>query len=212
MIGVVESPLTLLKAVGQGYAEIGGLVAEATTGQFWKDVGTMAFNPGATTMSTLSVGADIVTNTVASFEDGRNLGNFVGGAALGSYAGATALPRSLSTLSNASKGWIGEATSLVKNLAQGNVPAGLKGRGWQVELPVGGRLPVIDWRFINVFTREITFVESKFGTGKLTSAQRAAAPMITVEKWTYPFWAKVGAGSGGTVGAAGTATQSEDKP
>ena len=200
MLGVAESPWTLLKGVGRGYTEIGGLLADATTGQFWSDVGRMTTNPGATAASTLSVGADIVSNTVASFEDGRNLGNFVGGAAIGSVA----LPGTLSTLSNASKGAIGEATSLVTNLARGNVPLGGEGVGWQVVIRAGGRSPVIDWQFKNVFTGSVTLVESKFGTAGLTSAQRAAAPLLSVEKWTYPFWSKVGAAGGAAGGTTGS--------
>ncbi len=69
MLGVAESPWTLLKGVGRGYAEIGGLVGDATTGQFWRDLGTMATNPGATAVSTVQVGAGVVTGTVASFAD-----------------------------------------------------------------------------------------------------------------------------------------------
>lgn len=195
MLGVAESPWTLLKGVGRGYAEIGALVADATTGQFWRDLGTMATNPGATVVSTVQVGANIVTGTVASFADGRNLGNFVGGAAFGSVA----LPGSLSTLSNASKGAIGEATSLVTNLARGNIPIGS-----QVPISVAGRTPVIDWQFQNVFTGSVTLVESKFGTAGLTSAQRPAAPLLTVEKWTYPFWSNVGTVGGAAGGATGS--------
>ncbi len=199
-LGVLESPWVLLQTVGQGYAQIGGLAGEATMGQFWQDAGTMVRNPGATAVSTLQVGAGVAVDTVASFQDGRNLGNAVGGAAVGSVA----LPGSLSTLSNASKGTIGEATSLVTNLARGNIPAGGAGVGWQVPLRVAGRAPVIDWQFTNIFTGVTKLTESKFGTSNLSSAQRAAGPSLSVERWTYGFWTNVGAAGGAASGAAGS--------
>jgi len=54
----------------------------------------------------------------------------------------------------------------------------------------------------------IYYVESKFGTSHLSAAQRLAAnalgPAYHVEKWTYPFFERVGAYLGvgyGMVGA-----------
>ncbi|MEJ1974187.1 MAG: hypothetical protein WDM96_17540 [Lacunisphaera sp.] len=83
-------------------------------------------------------------------------------------------------------------------MARGNIPTGS-----QVAISVGGRTPVIDWQFQNVFTGSTILVESKFGTAGLTSAQRAAGSLITVEKWTYPFWSNVGAVGGAAGSAAG---------
>jgi len=206
-LGVIESPLSLAQGISSGYAQIGGLAAEATTGEFWNDVGRMGSHPVSTAASTVQVGVEVVVNTAESFQDGRNLGNFTGGFAVGSYG----LPGALSQLSNASKGTIGEATSLLKNLAQGNIPAGGDGVGWQVEVQVGGRTPILDWQFRNIFTGDTTYVESKFGTSNLSSAQRAAASNLsnmTVEKWTYDFWSKAGAAGG----AAGATAGSGRKP
>jgi hypothetical protein len=165
-----------------------------TTSQFWGDIYGMATNPWQTTVNAANVGANVAMSVAATPADPVAFGNLVGGAAVGSVA----LPGSLGTLSNASKGAIGEATSLVTNLAKGNIPIAR-----QVPLQIAGRFPVIDWQFMNIFTGSKFLVESKFGTADLSSAQRAAAPLLTVEKWTYPFWSNVGAVGGAAGGVAG---------
>lgn len=163
-----------------------------------RGVGTAAI-VGAAGGLTSSVTRQLVDNPVSDFSPGQAL--LEGGAgALGGAIGQKLLPGALRQLSNQAKGDIGEATSLLSNLLRGNVPAGGAGVGWQVEMALGGRNPVWDWQFRNLFTGAVTIVESKFGTAGLTAAQRAGAPFLTnlvVERWTYEFWSR----AGGVLGA-----------
>jgi RHS repeat-associated protein len=123
------------------------------------------------------------------------------GGAVGGGIGNRVLPSALRPLSNQTKGWIGETTSLVTNVSRGNLPVTS-----QIQLNAGGRNPIFDWQFRNVFNGSNSIVESKFGTSGLTPAQRAAQPFVpnlSVEKWTYGFWGQVGGAGGGIGGSAG---------
>lgn len=160
---------------------------------------------GEGTSNVIRQTADVSAGRQESFS-GTSLALETGLGGLGSAAGAKILPAALSTLSKQTKGAIGEYTSLVANLARGRVPVGGEGVGWQVPISGGGRTPVWDWQFQNVFTGSISTIESKFGTAGLTSAQRAGAayaPNLSVEKWTYGFWGAIGAGAGENAGALG---------
>jgi RHS repeat-associated protein len=120
---------------------------------------------------------------------------------VGGGIGHKVLPGALRRLSNPTKGWIGETTSLVANVSEGKIPVNRQ----FVSGTYGGRNPRWDWEFKNVFTGGSTIVESKFGTSGLTTAQRAATPYVSnlsVERWTYGFWGQ----AGGTVGGIGGAT------
>jgi RHS repeat-associated protein len=160
---------------------------------------------GGAYANTIRQSADISSGRQDSFS-GTSLALETGLGGAGSVIGAKVLPAVLGRLSNATKGSIGETTSLITNLARGNVPLGGEGIGWQVRIPGGGRIPRWDWQFRNIFTGSISTVESKFGTAGLTGAQRAGAPFapnLSVEKWTYNFWAGIGAGAGENAGAFG---------
>jgi RHS repeat-associated protein len=146
-------------------------------------------------------GTDIALGNQQSFSGTSLAVESAAGGVFGSL-GQKVLPAALSTLSNATKGMIGEGISLVNNLAQGSIPIGR-----QVETAlIGGRKTIADWEFQNLFTGATTLVESKFGTAGLTSAQRLARDTLgnyVVEKWTYGFLGQSGAAAGSILGAGG---------
>jgi RHS repeat-associated protein len=153
---------------------------------------------GAATSNVIRQTADISTGRQESFS-GSSLAmeSAFGGA--GGAIGSKVAPYILRPLSNQVKGMIGEGTSLVYNLAKGNIPVG---RQFSTGT-YSGRTPVWDWEFQNVFSGASTIVESKFGTSGLTAAQRAGAPFVSnlrVEKWTYGFWSGAGGAFGGIAG------------
>lgn len=146
-------------------------------------------------------GTDIALGNQQSFSTSSLAFETAAGGVLGGV-GQRVLPSALSTLSNQTKGTIGEGISLVNNLAQGSVPIG---RQVEQELLGGTRKTIVDWEFQNVFSGATTYVESKFGTAGLTSAQRIARDTLdnySVEKWTYGFFGQAGAAGGGIIGAA----------
>jgi RHS repeat-associated protein len=180
----------------QTYA--GAAVGGAIGGGILGNVGRVAVTAGRAAVAGAAAGAsgNITRQILSGGEfDATSLAIETAAGATGAVIGAKVLPAALGQLSNVAKGNIGQAASLVTNMARGNIPAGLRGIGWQVKIRGGGRNPIWDWQFRNVFTKTITIVESKFGTGSLSVAQRAGArtaPNLRVEKWTYPFWAHLG--------------------
>jgi RHS repeat-associated protein len=112
--------------------------------------------------------------------------------------GGEALPAGLKWLSNGAKGAIGEGLSIVKNTLAGSTRLPIR--------RIPGFTTIVDstWQAAD---GSIYYVESKFGASGLTAAQRIAANALgdayRVEKWTYPFFGKVGNYLGGAGGAAG---------
>ena len=192
----------LAAAVGGGVAGWGTLyLGPGGLGLGTATAAGIAGAAGSASSNIIRQSADVYAGRQESFS-GTSLSLETGFGGFGSAAGAKILPAALSTLSNQTKGAIGEATSLATNVARGNLPIGS-----QVELGTfAGRTPVWDWQFRNIFTGSISTVESKFGTAGLTGAQRAGAPFIpnlSIEKWTYGFWGGVGSGAGVNAGAFG---------
>jgi RHS repeat-associated protein len=112
--------------------------------------------------------------------------------------GGRGLTAGLKLLSNGAKGHIGEGLSIAKNLARGS-------RLVRTQAEIPGQTTIADslWKSISGATY---YVESKFGTSTLTQAQRRAANTLGdsyhVEKWSYPFFEKVGATAGGAAGGS----------
>ena len=127
----------------------------------------------------------------------------LGGAlgAAGGYVGNYVVPGALKYLSNEAKGNIGEGLSLVDNMMEGRVPV-----KWQEPVPIPGttRSSVVDWQFKSPADWDtIIYVESKFGTSGLTDAQRLANKLLDnyeVDRWTYPWLARIGTALGTSVG------------
>ena len=120
------------------------------------------------------------------------------GGGLGAVVGKRALVAGLKRLSINTKGRIGEALSLVKHRLKGN-------RLNSTQRRIPGHRTIADsaWRGRD---GRAFFVESKFGTSKLTPAQRAAQRALgdayKVDRWTYPWFGKVGNRLGGATGSA----------
>ena len=83
---------------------------------------------GGAYANTIRQSADISSGRQDSFS-GTSLALETGLGGAGSVIGAKVLPAVLGGLSNATKGSIGETTSLITNLARGNVPLGGEGIG-----------------------------------------------------------------------------------
>ncbi|MBL8350366.1 MAG: hypothetical protein JNL87_08610 [Burkholderiaceae bacterium] len=123
--------------------------------------------------------------------------------AVGGGLGGKGLTSAVRGLSNGTKGSIGETLSIANNRLMGSRLVSTQARS------IPGQRTIVDstWRSL---TGNTYYVESKFGTSGLTSAQRAAANAVGdayhVERWGYPFFERVGAYGGGAAGgAAGTA-------
>jgi len=114
------------------------------------------------------------------------------GGGFGSRLGRAGLLKWLRGLSNNQKGNIGEVASIIRNRLAGSRLIGTQVR------PSGFRT-IADslWRGRNGTKY---FVESKFGTGSLNRVQRLARDGLgssyRVERWGYPFWGQIGAGTG----------------
>jgi RHS repeat-associated protein len=137
------------------------------------------------------------------------LGALTGG--VGSAVGRQGLTTGLRTLSNPTKGLIGESLSTVKHTLRGSTRVATQTR-------IPGQRTIADstWRARD---KTIYYVESKFGTSGLTKPQRAAQRSLgdsyQVDRWTYPWIGDVGSRVGGTAGgvaggAAGNAAGGSD--
>jgi RHS repeat-associated protein len=112
-------------------------------------------------------------------------GQVLGSAAIGAISGGLGgrgLTNFLSGLGNRTKGNIGEAVAIAKNLGRGRIPVGFHRR-------IPGQRAHYDARYRTITGRTV-YGEAKFGTSGLTSAQRAAQRALggdyQVVKWT-PF-------------------------
>ena len=153
---------------------------------------------GLTDIINNATGASSVVNECSAW---NILGN-VTGTALTAVIGGEALTTTLGGLSNSTKGAIGEGLSLVENNLAGSTSLGTQVPGAELGLST---------TFDSVWQSsggEVYYVESKFGTSSLTSAQRAAQNALNdayhVEQWDYNFFARVGGYSGFAYGAAGS--------
>jgi RHS repeat-associated protein len=170
----------------------GGLVARAAVG------GAAGGLVGNTTRQTLDIATD--NQTSYSYSSAVTETVFGGGfGAGGGYVGSRAVPAALSYLSNSTKGAIGEGLSLVDNVMQGRVPVGS-----QVEVQLHGTFTRVDWRFRSIADwSTLINVESKFGTARLTRAQRLAnqlLPNYEVDHWTYSWLSRSGTALGTSFG------------
>lgn len=130
--------------------------------------------------------------------DGRQLLLATALGAVGSLAGGPGLVYFMKGLPNSVKGKIGETLSYAKNRMIGSRikdPSAL--------IKKKRLTTIVDsaWK-----TKSGTyFVESKFGSAKLTGPQRAAAKKLKdayhVERWGYPFFERLGNYGGGVAGA-----------
>ncbi len=131
-----------------------------------------------------------------------NAGEVIASAAFGALGGGfggRGLVKGLFSLSRSTKGAIGEGLSYIENTLAGSTNLG-------TQVGIDGLTTIADSQWQSILG-DIYYVESKFGTAGLTSAQRAAAAALgdayQVERWTYPFIERVGAYGGGTaVGVA----------
>jgi RHS repeat-associated protein len=120
--------------------------------------------------------------------------------AVGGEFGGRGLTSGLRGLSNFTKRDIGEGLSILENRLSG---ASLVARN-EATIP-GGFTTEVDSTWNSFFGKRY-YVESKFGKGSLTRAQRVAAAALPadiyrVERWGYPFFDRAGAYAGGTAGA-----------
>ena len=120
------------------------------------------------------------------------------GGAIGGGVGGKGLVSVLKGLSNGTKGNIGEALAIGKNLAKGRLP--VDGRG-----PIPGFSARRDALYKTITGRTL-YGEAKFGTSGLTGPQRAAqrghGSDYIVDKFTYDFFSKTGSVSGGLAGGS----------
>ena len=117
------------------------------------------------------------------------------------------LPAAASLLPNGIKGQIGEGASRAYNSLQGNTLLGS-----QVRIPRLSTVADSAWRNLS---GNMYYVESKFGTSGLTSAQRAAQAALgdayQVERWTYSWVGSVGANWGVGIGLGASAAANSGK-
>src|SRR5262249_28188751 len=118
--------------------------------------------------------------------------------AVGGGLGGKGLSTALKGLSRPLKGQIGEGLSMIENRLAGS-------RLVNTQTRIPGQRSIADRTWDSLFGfGDRYYVESKFGTSSLTSAQRAAAKALgdqyQVERWGYPFFERVGAYFGGTAG------------
>jgi RHS repeat-associated protein len=111
-----------------------------------------------------------------------------------------AVPAAMRKLPPRVKGTLGETFSWING--------GLSGRGWspipQQTLRIAGRRPRPDFTYPGMGTNGATlYVEAKFGTSTLTSAQRIASNRLgdnwITESWTYGWIGSTAAGAGNAV-------------
>jgi RHS repeat-associated protein len=160
---------------------------------------TLGFwNLGAAARQALGMGG-LVDQCSGAYKAGEWAG-FVASIALGGASGAKSLPAALRKLPrsfNAFKGNIGEVLSLANNLLRGSWPT-----AWKTAAIPHFRTEV-DITFRSLW-RGVYYVEAKFGTSGLTSAQRLAARYVAayqVERWNYSFVGRVGGYLGAGLGS-----------
>ena len=153
----------------------------------------------------IGIGFELLTNECATFEDIAVAGfmGAVGGGSLG-VIGKLGVPKYLKGLSNTKKGNIGEGLSFLKHSLKGNRKLG---RNERIFPGANQRRTRNDWRFQG--RNGQYHVESKFGTSRLTDAQKYTQRTLSngqyvVDRWTYPFFGKVGQNLGEIVGGIGS--------
>lgn len=116
--------------------------------------------------------------------------------ALTAGLGSSVLPALTRTLSNGVKGTIGESASIAYNWLQGSSLLGT-----QVKIPGLSTIADSAWRSMS---GAAYYVESKFGTSTLTSAQRIARDTLGdayhIERWGYDWVGRVGSTLGNALG------------
>ena len=124
-----------------------------------------------------------------------DLGSLAGDTAVSAVSAgvfAAVLPPLAKMLPNSIKGDIGETTSLIYNWLKGSTLLDTQG-----SIPGFSTIPDSTWQSLS---GDIYYVESKFGTSGLTSAQRIARDALgdayVVERWGYDWVARVGANLG----------------
>jgi RHS repeat-associated protein len=189
-----NDPIDLIDPVGTDWvsttatisAGVGDGILETLTFGLWDGQAARAATGGSD---------KLVDTCSGSYKAGR-----LAGVAVATIVGAKGLPTGLRALSNGAKGAIGESLSIAENTLSGNTLLATN------EATIPGFRTVVDstWRSSN---GAIYYVESKFGTAGLTSAQRTAARALGgtyhVERWGYPFFGRVGGYVGFGAGAAG---------
>ena len=146
----------------------------------------------------IGAGGEYLTNDCATLEDIVKAGALgaIGGH-LGSLLGKTKGLSFLKGLSNQSKGKLGEFLSRVKRIGQKR----LAGRNDRI--PEQRAFPDHVYRGPN---GNPIYVESKFGTSRLTKPQRAAQRALgdsyQVDRWTYPVLQNISKNVGGTFGGS----------
>jgi hypothetical protein len=168
----------------------------------WQDdllYDTAHFSAGAGSALTFGI-TDYFNRDVINPCSGWYTGGKVAGVALSTAIGAKGLPTGLRGLSMGTKGAIGEGLSYAENTLQGSTNLAMRTRS------IPGFRTIVDSTWESA-SGEIYYVESKFGTGRLTAAQRTAAKALGdayhVERWDYPFFGRVGGYLGFGSGAAG---------
>jgi RHS repeat-associated protein len=139
-------------------------------------------------------------NPSTQFSGTESAAHTVIGAAV-PYGLSRVAPFAASLLPNSVKGSLGEMFSYVNGIFQGRGFAPVM----QQQISVAGRTPIPDLAYPGAGTLGQTlYVEAKFGTSTLKSAQRAAANALgdnwITERWTYD-WLSSAAGRVGQVGA-----------
>jgi len=129
-----------------------------------------------------------------------------GVSALTAGIGSKVLPAAAKLLPNSVKGKIGETVSIGYNLLKGS-----KLVGTQVRIPGLSTIADSEWLTPGGVTQ---FVESKFGKGTLTAAQRRAQAALgeayNVERWGYDWVGRMGSTLGNALGIGGSASQKTD--
>lgn len=119
------------------------------------------------------------------------------------YGMGKAVPYAAQQLSRPLKGKIGESLSYINGIAQGR---GLPSAAQQ-QISVAGRRPIPDYTYSSA--GGTIYVEAKFGTSGLTSAQRAAANALgnswITEYWTYGWIQSTSGSVGALLGGANAA-------
>jgi RHS repeat-associated protein len=149
----------------------------------------------------IGAGLEYLTNDCATASD-IILAGVMGaiGGGLGGYIGRKGLVQGLKGLSNPAKGKIGEGLSYAKHRLLRH-----KSMGRHKET-IPNFTAKSDWRFqIGGRTR---YIESKFGTSKLSGPQRKARDGLgddyIIERWPYEFFGDWGRRIGGAAGIAAT--------